>query len=645
MDSKQIALIISAGEQDIKRWVKIPADDKDRKATERFSGRKVHQWLVEGHEAGASPCYRFALPDELEQQRPTTVTLSKDAHAFPAGRCGERLKKLSELFSPKDLRSNENILVDQAGNALLCPAKVEFLVRDLRVLSDAGSLKVQRVLVFATDRIAPETLAKRLPDQVENRDTRLTDHRDRYLKEPFAGGQILARWLADFFGLSYQGEDLEFSADGGAAWCNILSGLASYEGEPGSPDHPLHRQVARFVDDALASVAKGFDDGYALVSVTGGFDDVKPCILASASLRFPHRCVEYPEPEGGGRFDLAMLDREPPYVTPTVSLAARGHCADLLRRGDVAGAWGAVAHLRASEPDRRWLEAVQALDVFLRGGGLGPGLIPGLNPATLAPGIALFLQRAFQVEAALQGEARDRRIPEALVGVCALSEQALFLLVGRALAERCDLTLDVGLARILRGDVPLSPKDLFRELQQFAPGFLSPHEWSRWLEKESGSGRYAVVRTDGLSARRWREWLLRAGDDGWSNAGQALERLECFLHADGDRGGYLRGYRNQQSHAVLTTLQEEAVWVLATRGVTCGEDWKRLSGVSLGPLWTASDWQGPWDVSRLGTCFLASPLIEDVAKALGCPALAGLYRTTLEKVLEAVAAPVAVEVS
>ena len=128
MDSKQIALIISAGEQDIKRWVKIPADDKDRKATERFSGRKVHQWLVEGHEEGASPCYRFALPDELEQQRPTTVTLSKDAHAFPAGRCGERLKKLSDLFSPKDLSPNGNILVDH-GQWFGRPGQGKFLRR------------------------------------------------------------------------------------------------------------------------------------------------------------------------------------------------------------------------------------------------------------------------------------------------------------------------------------------------------------------------------------------------------------------------------------------------------------------------------------------------------------------------------------
>ncbi|AUB85643.1 hypothetical protein [Candidatus Thiodictyon syntrophicum] len=618
-----LALIISTGDQDIKRLLP-PSTDTDRdRFRDSLRGRRLHAWLKNGIVGGGSDFlgYRIVLPTDLDRLRKTdrisTVTHEqglaiRTSHVMPLPTCNERLLAfLDQLQQGERFSQSHAMLLDDQCNLLLTPAKIERLIPEMMAARDERKLRVRRILVFATDRITPREYELRLTAAGSpNVTDEVKEYAGSYFNnEPFMTGEVLARWLAPLFGLDYLADGKPFDGRDGARWVNLMAGLSHFEGKAGTPDHPLHRQLARHIDDAIADAGHDFGAGCALVAVTGGSNDTKACIVASAELRFPTRRREYIETEGGGEFTIAMFDKEPLFVTPTTSILARAQCGRLIAQGDIYGAWGTVSHLRGKGEDQ-WLEAVERIDRLFRSGRCDEGLFSQPPAAILRPGIATLLHRAFQVEAALQGGRLDRRIPDALAATTAFSEHALHLMLCRAIPAVIDaiaeVRVDDGVYLDARG-APIGP----------GVNRLLPPQ----LQTNYKPERLAVFGAQAKKARLWlREQQFNIGGPDWDKMGLAIEQLEGFLqHAVA--GASLRDHRNQLSHAALR--DEGMVIKLAT--TSC--NWK---GTPIGPLWNLDP------ITEVpGERFLSTPLVTNVFDTLGIENPAGLYADSLRRVYEA----------
>ncbi len=636
-----IALIISTGKQDVKLWENPrPADPPLRRDADLIKGRELQAALLQ---TGA---YRLLLPQELREEEEEVQTIELDALDPDAPAIPNLDSKL--LLPLCRNKKKGRVLLDREGRLLLRPAKIEHLIPELDEQRRQRKVEITQVLVFATDRMPPEEFeARRSPT-----DEAVRIHRERHAKEPYAAGEILARWLGARYRLEppaveYEPEDTKPIPP--ACWVNIMQGLASFEGEPDTPDHPLHRVLARRIDNAIHALARA-SAGYALVSSTGGSCDAKACILASAQLRFPARVYDYPETEEGGHFTPEKLERPRGNIGPTLSLTARAPCATLIRRGDPLGAWGAVAHLMpAAEGEAQpWLPKVRDLARFFRGEARIDALLPETRALAEIPGFGKLLQIACSVEAALEGRAEDRRIAEAVTGIGALVEQALYVILARAIPTLlAGHKLDLANERLTDesgGEISKQARDeLLAKIRPYLPANSMCDDL---LGKAASKSN---VKMSGSNPDCWRHWLCVQQDESWKHAGECLERFEQYRRVPG-HGPNLRTLRNHAAHGNLAPGEADQAQELAGRATVRIQEHPLKGRTIEGPLWSLDPVPtdpGSSETAGYGRRFLASPptraIFERIGALYACETAsdpAVLYACMIHKVLDALHAPI-----
>lgn len=645
---QRLALILSTGEQDLKLWELQPRSSPRNADSGVIKGRPLQDALLR------SRSYRILLPDELRAWDPSTLyRLSLGRDVAPPAILEPDLAR--ELCRAKNRGS---VLADSDGRLLLRPAKLEKLIAELDRQRVEGRVALTHVLVFATDRMTPEDFALRLDEPDEAlRAGRLETHKARWRREPYAAGAILADWLARRYGIALGATEYEPGSSApmpAACWVNIMKGLPSFEGEPGSLDHPLYRGLVRRIDDSLASLSR-ICSGHALISSTGGSCDTKTAVLAAAELRFPGRHYDYPETEEGGRFSLSELQTQQRRIIPSESLRARARAADLIRRGDALGAWAAISHLvpdegsaaSPGEPVPSWLLLVRDLQRLFRADADISEILTDCSALPRVVGVAKLLQIAFTVEIALQGREQDRRLPEAVAGMCALVEQAIAVVLVQAVPELLPPFRVSGDQReLLDGSGASVAKPARRDVLETIKNQLDTLKESMDGLVLGRSDERSTIDVFGARARCWRHWLYVQSTPRWGNLGLAIERFEQLLSVPGEYHDHsLRDLRNIHAHAALDEAQIRAAMGLAQRqsvSVTRGP----LTGSSVkGPLWQIDDVATPGHPS--GKCFLSSPAVVELfaalALALEQPLLADpsqLYLRLLNKVLDRLHEPI-----
>ncbi len=609
-----IALILSTGRLDIKFWAPGKRDGRpyglelDKKLY-----RAVHQeltpdrWRVclELDAAHALGCSIKPLREVLPNVSWTPNRTDRDAARNH--RPGTASAQAAD-HRPSQMDGDKKVYIDDDGKLLLRPAKVERLITALR---RSESLVIHRVLIFFTDR------------------DRGGERESFFDCEPIRTGEILGRWLGqpDLFNLRWQA-DQPFTRGGtGARAVNVLAGLQQLEGAPYGDDFPVVRPAVRCIDEAIRNLADGFK-GRVIVSALGGMTQVKPMILASAELHFGQCTYDYWETEAEARRPLAEVeplkpkDIERDVVTAAERLAARAHALGRLREGDILGAWGSIAHLKRITTDRAWLDRVEELANFFRGENASKALQEAMAVTTNQSnaGLDALLLRAFQVEAALQGEHEaDIRVAEALISTGAF----------------VDLALEHGIIAVLsKLQIPFDPerrrvrKDAVASARTSLKQVLNTSD-----NAEDEAQAHALLRSDGRlnttgpSARIWRQLICLAGLEApMDGLGAALTDLDDFFEGEG-----LRTLRNQIAHGTLSPTQAQDALHKAAHIRN-----------QKGPLWNRDLSHPVPNASALGVNFLKSNIVTPIFQALGIPEPAANYERIITMVTTTLRAPVQV---
>ncbi len=616
-----LALVITTGAQDVKIWTAAP--DSRSQSNNHSSccallpfGRRLQQLLLRHAQSAAAenpgqhcaaPGYRFVLPDWFSEGHDEPSWQAVDLAAMDAEQLpqasADLLAELRGQGDPPRPRVRR-VLLDGDGRLLLRAAKIDTLLGGLLDEQQRGTLRVERSLFLTTLRDEPSSPAESGHEDAHRR------ARERYDREPYAAGELLARWLADLFGLKYGGERAEIGEDPDqlAWWCNYLRGLQSFEGEPGSEDHPLHRRAAHQVDDAIRHLLHGFN-GYAVFSSTGGFDAVKPCVLGSLALRAPGRHFEHPETEEGGlRITRATIIQPPAFVPPIQSLELRAECADLISRGEILASRAVASVLprgAQAHNDSDWIEAVLDLAALFDGEDLLHRLYDGPLPLPESPAARRILEMGFRVEAALQGSEAEWRLPPALVDTTALADLVLSTVMVRALAARGIATIDETTGVVQRANRDAKAA---RGLPSAARKCLKPNK---------------SLRIFGDTARGCRDWLRDQGAE-WNTAADALCAFEKLLQNEVS-GGNLRGLRNVLAHAALTNDQHRLLRQLADPG----------GDRPAARLWNL----GTDRALQPGERFLSMPATAALLGSVGIEDAAAVYRGVLGRALDQLRGP------
>ncbi|WP_295389183.1 hypothetical protein, partial [uncultured Thiodictyon sp.] len=577
-----VALIISTGRQDIKFWAPGQRDGRPYGLEiDKQRYRAVHEALTTDRcrlRIGLGEC-------DVGQLSTTTLREALPTVKWDPVRGGDQASPPSQ---PKDTRpgnapggcresdGDKIVYVDTDGRLLLRPAKVERLITALLTSDD---LAVQRVLIFYSDRRQP------------------TNDAFFYRCEPIRTGEIIGHWLAgpETFGIPWRGETAFTRQECGIRATNYLSGLEQLEAAPYSEDFPVLRPAVRIIDEAIRNLADGFQ-GRAIVSALGGMTQIKPMVLASAELHFPRRTFDYWETEAEGKHPITAvppLNREQiqrDVVTAADRLGARAHALSRLSEGDILGAWGSVAHLDAIKTDRAWLDRVKDLAAFFRGAAPSEEICSaiGVNGHGTTDGAIMLLLRAFQVEAALQGDSEpDWRVPDALIATTALVDLALEMAVIRTLAAQ-GCAADAKTMSV-PADQSQAIQLAVQSIVETDPKWEKAPAWfpDLFLEQQR-------VNTMAGAAAAWRLWLASlTGDAAAGVLATALQNLEHYT-----RKRKIRHYRNQLAHRSLKDPRKplaEAARPWTPNGET----------TALGPLWQRLTPSGEPLSSGMGEVFLS----------------------------------------
>ncbi|MDG4584353.1 MAG: hypothetical protein P9E67_09770 [Candidatus Competibacter sp.] len=193
--------------------------------------------------------------------------------------------------------------------------------------------------------------------------TRRADDFSKASEEPVAAGPLVAKCLAERLGLTWvdgQGQVPTDLALGTSTWIDILTGDEAIE------DPAAQQNVVARLGAAIRAWSSGnVTTGRVVVTISGGMPVLKPMIE-----RVPATCI--------GQANVQLLDKPDREEATAVALSydnrvterevLRFHCAEALRHGDYAGAYG----LASRAPQQPWASAVHD--------GLGPLLeFPGAS--------------------------------------------------------------------------------------------------------------------------------------------------------------------------------------------------------------------------------------------------------------------------
>ena len=309
----------------------------------------------------------------------TDVQLVKDnrRHKLDGDTCGDlhdAIKQRSwSLVDTPGERSRDIIKnLPPDGNLVLCTPKVDAL---LEYLDRPQHLEA---LILETNREGP--------------------------RDPRLAGEIVERRLRD-----RGAEAVERVA--------FLKGTEQLEDPACDLDAVVRREVVKRLSDAISTATKKLTSkDRVFVATTGGLAAANELVNELVRLH----CVggpmvtalEVPDAYRGGHDDRAVEEK----FHPAAGIRARWHALDLIQKGNLLAAWGAVSHLE-NQPGQEWTQVVRWLADFAASLPIAQDCdIAVLKHPTMA------VRAALRVELAL----RAGDIPRAVHGTVAFFEAALW---------------------------------------------------------------------------------------------------------------------------------------------------------------------------------------------------------------------------
>ena len=309
----------------------------------------------------------------------TDVQLVKDnrRHKLDGDTCGDlhdAIKKRSwSLVDTPGERSRDIIKnLPPDVNLVLCTPKVDALLAKL------DSLQHLIALVLETNREGP--------------------------RDPRLAGEIVERRLSD-----RGAKEVKRVA--------FLEGTEQLEDPACDLDAVVRRQVVKRLSDAISKVTKDLKpEDRVFVATTGGLAAANELVNELVRLHCvggPNvTALEVPDAYRGGHDDRAVEEK----FHPAAGIRARWHALDLIQKGNLLAAWGAVSHLE-NQPGQEWTQVVRWLADFAASLPITDDCdIPVLKHPTMA------VRAALRVELAL----RAGDIPRAVHGTVSFFEAALW---------------------------------------------------------------------------------------------------------------------------------------------------------------------------------------------------------------------------
>ena len=315
----------------------------------------------------------------------TDVQLVKDnrRHKLDGDTCGElhdaiKQRSWSLVDSPGE-RSRDIIKKETlpGGNLVLCTPKVDAL---LAKLGSSQPLPAQSLtaLVLETNREGP--------------------------RDPRLAGEIVEQRLRD-----RGAKEVKRVA--------FLVGSEQLEDPANDLDAVVRREVVKKLSDAIREATKGLTSrDRVFVATTGGLAAANELVNELVRLHCvggPNvTALEVPDAYRGGHDDRAVEEK----FHPAAGIRARWHALDLIQKGNLLAAWGAVSHLE-NQPGQEWTQVVRWLADFAAS-----------LPIAAECDIAVLKHPTMAVRAALRVELALRAgdIPRAVHGTVSFFEAALW---------------------------------------------------------------------------------------------------------------------------------------------------------------------------------------------------------------------------
>lgn len=186
-------------------------------------------------------------------------------------------------------------------------------------------------------------------------------------------------------------------------------------------DAIVRREIVRRIDSAIRNCIETIKPERVIVSATGGIPVigtlVEEIVRLLVALGVQVELLEVPD---GTKANSPAADRAVSrhrVPEPAISYQARRHALELIGRGNLLGAWGAVQHLHEDEVERRWTRVVEWLAAFA-----ASLPFPGDCDIDVLKHNQMAVRAAIRVELAL----RAGDIPRAVHGTVAFFESALW---------------------------------------------------------------------------------------------------------------------------------------------------------------------------------------------------------------------------
>lgn len=227
--------------------------------------------------------------------------------------------------------------------------------------------------------------------------------RKSFKEDPRFAGEILSR-RADELGIKDVIVSPYLEADDG--WLEDRSNPI---------DAIVRREVVGRIERAIISAVDGVSK--VVVAASGGMPEIKALVRELARLHTP-QSVEFKSIEigDGSRTNQPDVATARDNLDPVQVVRARWHALELIEKGNLLGAWGAVAHLQ-DKPGQNWVEVVKWLAHYASS-----------LPLPTGCNLAILSHQRMAVRAALRVElslcAGD--IPRAVHGTVAFFEAALW---------------------------------------------------------------------------------------------------------------------------------------------------------------------------------------------------------------------------
>ncbi|MCZ7664453.1 MAG: hypothetical protein M5U22_16665 [Thermoleophilia bacterium] len=214
-----------------------------------------------------------------------------------------------------------------------------------------------------------------------------------------------------------------------------LEGTERLEDRDRPRDAVIRHEVVQRIERAVRETLETSKPSRIVVATTGGFPVVSNLVEEIVRLHAPVGVpVELLEVADGAKADPPTNDRAVRRnwtPEPSASYQARRHALELIEKGNLLGAWGAVQHLNKDEIEREWTQVVEWLARFACSLPMPESCdIPVLKHHRMA------VRAALRVELAL----RSGDIPRAVHGTVAFFECALWDHLGELVERHPDET-------------------------------------------------------------------------------------------------------------------------------------------------------------------------------------------------------------